>query len=155
MARFSKTNTRRIGAGMLVAAGAAAVAIGAAPTASAAPSEGLQLCPALPGQMVTKATCEAKSGPTGLALAVTSGGGKATSMADNYSGPAAIALGNGAVVTMNGVKPGLAIGIAGADSTVTVDGKKGPVCTGKFAFSGDFQTLKGCYASNGQVIPLG
>ncbi len=84
-----------------------------------------------------------ESGPTGLALAITDNGGKASSTADNFAGPAAIALGPGATVTMTGDRAGLAIGIAGPGGQVVVDGKNGPTCKGP-AFAGDFQTLKGC-----------
>ena len=123
----------------VAAAGATAVSLAASPSASAAPS----LCPALPGQSSSTTSCSAESGPTGLALAITDNGGKATSTADNYAGPAAIALGPGATVTMTGDRAGLAIGIAGAGGEVVVDGKNGPTCKGP-AFAGDFQTFKGC-----------
>ncbi|MCR5978683.1 hypothetical protein GDN83_13255 [Gordonia jinghuaiqii] len=124
---------------VVAAAGAAAVSLAAAPSAGAAPS----LCPALPGQASSQASCSAESGPTGLALAITDNGGKASSTADNYAGPAAIALGPGATVTMNGIRPGLAIGIAGPGGEVVVDGENGPTCKGP-SFAGDFQTFKGC-----------
>ncbi|MAU80663.1 hypothetical protein VX037_21535 [Gordonia sp. Z-3] len=127
----------------LLATTAAAGAIGltlSAPSAQAAP----QVCPALPGQTATMADCSASSGPTGLTLAIVDNGGTATVTGDNYSGPAAIAVGPGAEVSMTGVRPGLAIGIAGPGATVVVDGKNGPTCAGGPAFAGDFQTLQGC-----------
>ena len=135
-------NTARIALGALVAtAGAGAIAFAAAPDAAAAPT----ICPALPGQSSTMPGCTADSGPTGLSLAVVDNGGTASSKADNYAGPAAIAMGPKASVTMTGIKPGLAIGIAGPGATVVVDGKNGPTCTGGTSFAGDFQTLKGCW----------
>ena len=70
-------------------------------------------------------------------------GVEANVTADNFAGPAAIALGPGATVTMDGIRPGLAIGIAGPGGEVVVDGKNGPTCKGP-AFAGDFQTFKGC-----------
>ncbi|GAC68537.1 hypothetical protein [Gordonia soli] len=135
-----RTFTRMMVGATLSAAGAGAIAFAAAPAASAAP----QVCPGLPGQSSSASTCSAKSGPTGLTLAITDNGGKATSTGDNFAGPAAIAMGPGATVTMSGIKPGLAIGIAGPGATVTVDGKNRPVCTGGPAFAGDFQTWQGC-----------
>ncbi|UEA59844.1 hypothetical protein LK459_02855 [Gordonia otitidis] len=126
---------------MITTAGAGAIAFAAAPNAAAAP----QVCPALPGQSSTMSSCTAESGATGLSLAVTDNGGTASSKADNYAGPAAIAVGPKASVTMTGIKPGLAIGIAGPGATVTVDGKNGPTCVGGTSFAGDFQTLKGCW----------
>lgn len=128
---------------ILASTAAAAGAIGmtlSAPSAQAAP----HVCPALPGQTSTMADCSASSGPTGLTLAIVDNGGVASATGDNYSGPAAIALGPGAEVTMTGVKPGLAIGIAGPGATVVVDGKNGPTCSGGPAFAGDFQTFRGC-----------
>lgn len=134
-----KTVTRTALGFVVAAAGAAAVSLAAAPSAGAAPA----VCPALPGQSSSQASCSAESGPSGLALAITDNGGVATSTADNFAGPAAIALGPGATVTMDGVRPGLAIGIAGPGGEVVVDGKNGPTCKGP-AFAGDFQTFKGC-----------
>ncbi|MGV9824291.1 MULTISPECIES: DUF6764 family protein [unclassified Gordonia (in: high G+C Gram-positive bacteria)] len=135
-------NVARLTVGFVIAgAGAGAIAFAGAADASAAPS----LCPALPGQSAVKADCSATSGPTGLSLAISDNGGKATSAADNYSGPAAIALGPNATVNATGIKPGLSIGIAGPGATVTIDGKNGPTCAGGQSFAGDFQTLKGCY----------
>lgn len=135
-------NAARIALGaMITTAGAGAIAFAAAPSASAAPN----VCPALPGQSSSMPGCTAQSGPTGLSLAVTDNGGTASSKADDYAGPAAIAVGPKASVTMTGIKPGLAIGIAGPGATVTVDGKNAPTCTGGTSFAGDFQTLKGCW----------
>lgn len=134
-----KTVTRTALGFVVAAAGATAVSLAAAPSAGAAPA----LCPALPGQSSSQASCSAESGPSGLALAITDNGGVATSTADNFAGPAAIALGPGATVTMDGIRPGLAIGIAGPGGEVVVDGKNGPTCKGP-AFAGDFQTFKGC-----------
>lgn len=124
----------------IATAGAAGISLAAAPAAQAAP----QVCPALPGQTSTMSDCQALSGPTGLALAISNDGGKASSIADNYAGPAAIAWGAGSSVTMTGIKPGLAIGIAGPGATIVVDGKNGPTCKGGMAFAGDFQTFRGC-----------
>ncbi|WP_439032221.1 hypothetical protein [Gordonia terrae] len=134
-----KTVTRTALGFVVAAAGATAVSLAAAPSASAAPT----ICPALPGQSASADSCSAESGPTGLSLAITDNGGTATSSADNYAGPAAIALGPGATVNMNGIRPGLAIGIAGPGGEVVVDGKNGPTCKGP-AFAGDFQTFRGC-----------
>ncbi|ETA08632.1 MULTISPECIES: DUF6764 family protein [Gordonia] len=125
---------------VVAAAGATAVSLAAAPSAGAAPS----VCPALPGQSSSTTSCSAESGPNGLALAITDNGGKASSTANNFAGPAAIALGPGATVTMTGERGGLAIGIAGPGAEVVVDGKNGPTCKGGPAFAGDFQTFKGC-----------
>ncbi|MEE4022294.1 DUF6764 family protein [Gordonia sp. PKS22-38] len=126
-------------ASITAAAGAVGMTL-SAPSAQAAP----QICPALPGQTSTMADCSASSGPTGLTLAITDNGGTAAATGDNYSGPAAIAVGPDASVTMTGVRPGLAIGIAGPGATVVVDGRNGPTCSGGLAFAGDFQTLQGC-----------
>ncbi|MGC5255022.1 hypothetical protein ACPXCG_01610 [Gordonia sp. DT218] len=131
----------RTALGIIIAgAGAAGISLAAAPAAHAVP----EVCPGLPGQSSTMPNCQVDSGPTGLTLAITDGGGKAAVTGDNYAGPAAIAIGKGATVTMTGVRPGLAIGIAGPGATVVVDGKNGPTCTGGAAFAGDFQTWKGC-----------
>ncbi len=135
-----RKTTRAVGGFVIAAAGAVGVSLAASPAAEAAP----QVCPALPGQTSTMPNCSASSGPTGLTLAITDNGGTATATGDNYAGPAAIAVGKGATVTMTGAKPGLAIAIAGPGATVTVDGKNGPTCSGGPAFAGDFQTLKGC-----------
>ncbi|MGW0037507.1 hypothetical protein GYA93_19505 [Gordonia desulfuricans] len=124
----------------IAAAGAGAIVVGAG-HAAAAP----QVCPGLPGQTTQQSHCSAQSSPNGLSLAVADGGGVARSAATGFAGPAAIAIGPGASVQMNGIKPGLAIGIAGPNASVVIDGKNAPVCTGPgFAFGGDFQTLKGC-----------
>ena len=133
-------STRAVLGFAVAAAGAVGVSMAAAPAAQAAP----QVCPALPGQSSSMSTCDASSGPMGLSLAITNDRGSATATADNYAGPAAIAVGKGASVTMTGGRPGLAIGIAGPGATVVVDGKNGPTCTGGPAFAGDFQTWKGC-----------
>ncbi|NMO01867.1 hypothetical protein HH308_11660 [Gordonia sp. TBRC 11910] len=135
--------TARFTAGLIVAvAGAAGLALGGASEAAAAP----QVCPGLPGQASSSTHCAVKSGPQGLSLAVVADGGQATVNANNFAGPAAIALGPNANVRMDGVRPGLAIAIAGPNATVVVDGKNGPVCSGPgMSFSGDFQTLKGCW----------
>ncbi|WLP89932.1 DUF6764 family protein [Gordonia sp. NB41Y] len=124
----------------IAAAGAGAIVVGAG-QADAAP----QVCSGLPGQTTQQSDCSAQSSPDGLSLAVADNGGVARSTATNLAGPAAIALGPGASVHMTGIRPGLAIGIAGPDASVVIDGKNAPVCTGPgFAFGGDFQTLKGC-----------
>ncbi|PBC40009.1 protein kinase [Rhodococcus sp. ACS1] len=92
-------------------------------------------------------TATATAGPQALALAIANGGGTATSTARGLSGPAAIALGPGATVNAQGVRPGLSIGIAGAGAQVTIDGTAGPTCTRGPAFAGDFQTLRGCLST--------
>lgn len=123
------------------AAGAGALLLGGGGEAAAAP----QVCPGLPGQTTEMTDCSASSGPEGLSLAIADDGGVATATADDFAGPAAISIGPNSSVTMTGIKPGLAIGIAGPDASVTVDGEGTPVCTGPgFAFAGDFQTLQGC-----------
>ncbi|MFF5033384.1 DUF6764 family protein [Nocardia salmonicida] len=86
----------------------------------------------------------ASAGPQALALAIGVGGGAATSQAQGLSGPAALALGPGSTVDASGVRPGLALGIAGAGASVTIDGKTTPTCVGGPALAGDFQTLQGC-----------
>ncbi|MDN2502399.1 protein kinase, partial [Nocardia nova] len=50
----------------------------------------------------------------------------------------------GATADLSGVRPGLAIGIAGPGATVTVSGVGTPVCSGGPGFAGDFQTFQGC-----------
>ncbi len=147
--------TARTSVSVLAAvAGSAALAFVAAPTASATPPQ-VSICPGLPGQGTTIDQCMVSSGPTGLTLAISVDGGKATAIGDNFSGPAAIAIGNGATVNMTGVNPGLTIGIAGPGGTVTVDGKTAPTCTGGLGFAGDFQTGKGCINNGTVMIPLG
>ena len=136
--------TSRFAAGMLISGAAFACAAGIAGggAASAAP----QVCGALPGQSSTMAHCSATAKSDAISLAISDNGGVATADARGLSGPAAIALGPDSSVTATGWKPGLAIGIAGPGAQVVIDGKNGPVCTGKgFAFAGDFQTLKGCW----------
>ncbi|WP_440712515.1 hypothetical protein [Gordonia sp. FQ] len=124
------------GAGLSAAAGLAGTG-----AAQAAPD----VCGALPGQSSTMTTCSAKAGPDAIGLAISDGGGIAWSQGDGLSGPAAIAIGPGASVQATGIRPGLSIGIAGPGAHVVIDGRKGPVCSGKgFAFAGDFQTLRGC-----------
>ncbi|MFW0796248.1 DUF6764 family protein [Gordonia sp. CPCC 205515] len=135
-----RTITRATLGLVIATAGAAGISLAAAPAAQAAP----QVCPALPGQMSKMSDCQAMSGPMGLALAISNDGGKASSTADNNAAPAAIAWGPGSSVTMTGIRPGLAIGIAGPGATVIVDGKNGPTCKGGMAFAGDFQTMQGC-----------
>lgn len=148
MNRIARTTT-----GVLAAvAGSAALAFAAAPGASAAP---VSVCPALPGQSSTAEDCTADSGPTGLTLAITLDGGKAYVTGDNFAGPAAIAIGTGAEVNMEGVSPGLAIGIAGPGGQVTVDGVNRVTCTDGPGFAGDFQTLTGCFNDGSMQIPLG
>jgi hypothetical protein len=132
-------------------AGAAALTFVAAPAATAAP----EICPSLPGQTSVGANCLSSSGPTGLTLAITADGGIAVSTGDNFSGPAAIALGPGAVVSMEGVNPGLSIGIAGPGATVVVDGQNRVQCTNGISFAGDFQTWSGCFNNGSTQIPLG
>ncbi len=90
---------------------------------------------------------DADAGPTSLSLAIAQNGGSATSRSTFLSGPAAIALGPGATVTTTGVRPGLAIGIAGAGADVELTGTTGPTCRGGLAFAGDFQTLQGCLST--------
>ncbi|MDL9939036.1 hypothetical protein QSJ18_20025 [Gordonia sp. ABSL1-1] len=126
----------------ITAAGAGAIALAGGGHAAAAP----QVCSGLPGQTTQQSHCWASSTPNGLSLAISDGGGVAQAGATNLAGPAAIAIGPNSSVKMNGIKPGLAIGIAGPNASVVVDGKSGPVCSGPgFAFAGDFQTLKGCW----------
>jgi hypothetical protein len=134
-------------------AGGAALAFAAAPAASAAPQ--VSICPGLPGQSTSTETCEVGSGPTGLTLAITVDGGTAGVTGDNFSGPAAIALGDGAVVNMTGQNPGLSIGIAGPGAVVTIDGRSAPTCGNGAGFAGDFQTGKGCLNTGTMTIPLG
>lgn len=136
-------NKARITVGFLAAtAGAGALLLGGGGEAAAAP----QICSGLPGQTTTLADCSASSSVDGLSLAVADGGGEATATARGLAGPAAISLGPDSSVTMTGIKPGLAIGIAGPGASVTVDGRRAPVCSGPgFSFAGDFQTLQGCW----------
>lgn len=134
-------NSKRVAAGLIVAGAGMAIAVGTAGQSSAAPN----VCGALPGQAAATGDCWAKAGPTGLSLSIAADSGAAWSSADGYSGPAAIAIGDGASVKATGIKPGLAIGIAGPGAQVVIDGKNGPVCTGGPSFAGDFQTLKGCW----------
>ena len=148
MNRIARTTT-----GVLAAvAGSAALAFAAAPGASAAP---VSVCPALPGQSSSAADCTAASGPTGLSLAITLDGGMAAVAGNNFSGPAAVAIGNGAQVNMDGVRPGLSIGIAGPGGQVTVDGVNRVTCTDGPGFAGDFQTLTGCFNDGTTQVPLG
>lgn len=131
----------RLALGFVVAgAGAAAISLAAGPSAQAAP----QVCPALPGQSSTMANCSADSGRTGLSLAVVDNGGTASVTADNYAGPAAIAMGKGAEITMVGDKPGLSIAFAGPGAKVSIGGGKPATCSGGQAFAGDLLTLTGC-----------
>ncbi|MFT3714408.1 MAG: hypothetical protein QM774_00245 [Gordonia sp. (in: high G+C Gram-positive bacteria)] len=119
---------------------------GAAGLTGAGDAHAAAVCGALPGQSATMPSCSAESGATGLSLAITDQGGQAWSTANGFSGPAAIAIGKDAQVHATGVRPGLAIGIAGPGATVVIDGKHGPTCTGSGpAFAGDFQTLRGCW----------
>ena len=148
MIRIARTT-----AGVLAAAGAAAIAFAAAPGASAAPQ--VSVCPGLPGQSTSTENCMVSSGPTGLTLAITVDGGMATVSGDNFSGPAAIALGDGAVVNMTGQNPGLSIGIAGPGGTVEVNGVDPASCTDGPGFAGDFQTWSGCLNDGMNEIPLG
>lgn len=136
-------NVQRVTLGFFIAAaGAGAIAFSGGGQAAAAP----QVCSGLPGQSTEQSNCWAQSSPNGLSLAISDGGGIAQAAATGFAGPAAIAIGPNASVQMNGIKPGLAIGIAGPNASVVVDGKGAPVCTGPgFAFAGDFQTLKGCW----------
>jgi hypothetical protein len=137
------------------AAGTAALAFATAPVATAAPAPGVSICPGLPGQSAITDQCAVLSGPTGLTLAITADGGSATVAGDNFSGPAAIAIGEGAVVTMIGQNPGLSIGIAGPGATVFVDGQNRVQCTDGISFAGDFQTWSGCFNNGTTQIPLG
>ena len=148
MIRFTR---KSVVAAAAAGAGAAALTFAAAPTATAAP----EICPSLPGQTSAGANCYSTSGPTGLTLAITADGGVAVSTGNNFSGPAAIALGPGAVVEMQGVNPGLAIGIAGPGATVVVDGQNRVQCTDGISFAGDFQTWSGCFNNGTTQIPLG
>ncbi|PZU01750.1 MAG: hypothetical protein DI630_10965 [Gordonia sp. (in: high G+C Gram-positive bacteria)] len=148
MIRFTR---KSVVAAAAAGAGAAALTIAAAPTATAAP----EICPSLPGQTSAGANCYSSSGPTGLTLAITADGGVAVSTGNNFSGPAAIALGPGAVVEMQGVNPGLSIGIAGPGATVVVDGQNRVQCTDGISFAGDFQTWSGCFNNGTTQIPLG
>ena len=148
MNRIARTTT-----GVLAAvAGSAALAFAAAPAASAAP---VSICPSLPGQTSTAADCSADSGPTGLTLAITLNDGSATVTGDNFSGPAAIAIGEGATVNMDGIRPGLSIGIAGPGAAVTVNGENRVRCEDGLSFAGDFQTFTGCFNDGTNEIPLG
>lgn len=150
MIRIARTSV-----GVLAAvAGSAALAFAAAPAASAAPPQ-VSICPGLPGQATSTDQCIVSSGPTGLTLAITVDGGEASVQGDNFSGPAAIAIGDGATVNMTGVNPGLSIGIAGPNGEVTVNGKTAPTCEGGLGFAGDFQTGKGCFNNGTVQIPLG
>ena len=165
------TSARRaagIAAFTLLAAGGTAFA--AAP-ASAAPD----VCQATPGQSAGRADCQATSSATGTSAAIgdTTGaasadagrnglslgigldGGTATSSATNYSAPAAIAVGPRSTATLTGIKPGLAIGIAGRGATVTLNGKDPATCSGGPSFAGDFQTFSGCIDLGNGPIPLG
>ena len=148
MIRFTR---KSVVAAAAAGAGAAALTFAAAPTATAAP----EICPSLPGQTSAGANCYSSSGPTGLTLAITADGGVALSTGNNFSGPAAIALGPGAVVEMQGVNPGLSIGIAGPGATVVVDGQNRVQCTDGISFAGDFQTWSGCFNNGTTQIPRG
>ncbi|AZA10905.1 hypothetical protein [Corynebacterium gerontici] len=106
---------------------------------------GLNVAGALPNWDIQNGHATAKA-EDAIALGVSALGGKATAHASNLSGPAAIAVGEGAHVEAHGVNPGLAIGIAGPDTMVKIDGTTPVVCEGQAGFAGDFQTLTGCVA---------
>ncbi|GAC56365.1 hypothetical protein GOHSU_05_00040 [Gordonia hirsuta DSM 44140 = NBRC 16056] len=135
---------KRFAIGLLIAGAGVVGAAGVAGTGHA--NAQIDVCGSLPGQSTMAGGCEAVAGDTGLALSIAEGGGTAWAQADNYSGPAAIAIGPNSSVKATGNNPGLAIGIAGPGASIVIDGKKGPTCSGEgFAFAGDFQTLQGCW----------
>ncbi|AZA09784.1 hypothetical protein [Corynebacterium pseudopelargi] len=106
---------------------------------------GVDVAGALPDWHIENGHAGAKA-EDAIALSVAALGGKANAHASNLSGPAAIAVGEGAHVEAHGVNPGLAIGIAGPNTMVHIDGTTPVVCEGQAGFAGDFQTLTGCIA---------
>ncbi|RAV31919.1 hypothetical protein [Corynebacterium heidelbergense] len=146
-----KTRTRIATAG---AAAAATIALTGGMASAATPTpqqvasgnfsvQGVDVAAALPGWDINNAQSQAAARDA-IALAVSAQGGKVDVNAGSFSGPAGIAIGDGAVVNAQGVKPGLAIGIAGPGTTVNISGTAPVKCEGNAAFAGDFQTLTGC-----------
>jgi len=157
------TMTRRAAAILSIVGMAAALGSGTAAAQSTSdvqhavqPNVGsLQVAGALPGWDVTTGAAHAQAAQDAISLAVSVAGGQATAEAAGSSGPAVIANGQNAVATATGLVPGLALGTASADSTVSIPGSTPATCAGAFAFAGDFQTLTGCLAINGTQYPLG
>ena len=156
---IKSTIVRRASIAFAVAAGAAAIGAG---TASAAalpqPTIGnVQFAGALPDQAAVNGQAAANAA-NAIALGVSVDGGNAVANATNFSGPAAIAVGEHSNAEAWGVKPGLALAVAGPHSTVKVSGTEPAVCEGEWGLAGDFQTLTGCVVyptPNGPVtIPL-
>ncbi|MCT1412355.1 hypothetical protein M3D57_00600 [Corynebacterium sanguinis] len=154
---------RRASISLAVAAGAAALGIGtaaAAPAPSPIPQPTLgnvQFAGALPEQIATNGNAAATAA-NAIALGVSVDGGRAVANATNFSGPAAIAVGPASHAEAWGVNPGLAIAVAGPNSTVRVSGTEPTQCSGEWGLAGDFQTLTGCVVymtPNGAVnVPL-
>ncbi len=153
----------RIAAGLFALSAASLLGMG---TASAAPAlspipqpsvNGVDIAGALPQQIAANGEASAQA-TNAIALAVTANGGTAVADAKNFSGPAAIAVGDNAHSEAWGVKPGLAIAIAGPNSTVRVTGDTPTECEGTWGFAGDFQTLTGCVlypaGQNAVHVPL-
>lgn len=136
----------RIAAGLIIAGAGMAGVLGVSGVGTGEAAAAPSVCGALPGDSAVAKDCSAVAGRDAISLAIADNGGKATAEGNNLSGPAAIAIGPGATVEAIGVRPGLAIAIAGPGAHVVLDGKNGPVCSGNgMAFAGDFQTLKGCW----------
>ncbi|WP_151549656.1 MULTISPECIES: hypothetical protein [Corynebacterium] len=144
MKRFTKFAAMTVLGGSMILAPAAAQA-GTLEDALQPTLPGFNVAGALPQWDVENGHAHAKADDA-IALGISVLNGSATAHASNFSGPAAIAVGEGAVVEAHGVQPGLAIGIAGPDTMVTIDGTTPVVCDGQAGFAGDFQTLTGCAA---------
>lgn len=115
---------------------------------------GVQIAGALPQWDLRNGDAHARAAGDAIALAVAAQGGQVHASAENFSGPAGIAVGEGAQVHAHGVKPGLAIGIAGPNTTVTIPGNAPVTCEGTAAFAGDFQSLTGCVIYQGPQGPV-
>ncbi len=139
----------RIAAGFLAFSAASLMGAGiaqAAITDSTIPQPsiaGVDLAGALPQQRAMNGNSSAEAHDA-IALGVSASGGHAVANAQNYSGPAAIAIGPDAHAEAWGVKPGLAMALAGPNSTVRVSGSDIAQCEGQWGFAGDFQTPTGC-----------
>lgn len=133
---------------------------GAAPAASPLPQpsvNGVDFAGALPQQSAQNGKAQAQAWDA-IALGVSAQGGTAVANAKNFSAPAAVSIGQNSWAEAWGVKPGLALAVAGPNSTVRVTGDTPAECEGEWGLAGDFQTLTGCvvYPTNqGSVyVPL-
>lgn len=115
-------------------------AAGAAPAVSPLPQptvNGVDFAGALPQQSAQKGKTQAQAWDA-IALGVSVQGGTAVTNAKNFSAPAAVSIGQNLWAEAWGVKPGLALAVAGPNSTARVLGDTPVEREGEWGLAGDF-----------------